>query len=287
MTANKHYTRFAAVLSTINEEGISPLDKLQTPCNEAIYAELWLAVQGFINHYVLRSKSHLNLKGELVEGNADKVRLLVSRGVELEDIRGNILTHVLCKMDYILAQPIEKQINYTYRMINNCVYDEFRKLPPADVIVVSLHDKVKGRNISSEDASELQDFISDPNTPEDEITARETVNEVFMTRRTEVLNEIVLLSNKPAEVFVCLSKHLGMKPAAISDMLMKKGVTASFAAVLMSISDKFDIPLGEIRNHLANKDITEESVKLDTNDGSKVSAQISRLVYRAGKRLSR
>lgn len=288
MKNNKYYTELVSVFSAISENEISSRDKLQMPCNQNIYAELWFATQNFINYFALASKSHRSSKGGYVVGNAEKVRTLVSRGIELEDIRRNILTHVLNKMDYILAQPIEKQINYTYHVINNCVYDEFRKLPPADVAVVSLHDKIKGKNVSTEDTTELQDFISDHTTPEDEIVARETLNEILMTRKAKVLDEITLLASKPAEIFVRLcSKHLDMKPAAIANLLFEKGVTASFATVLMLVSDKYDIPLDMIRNHLTNKAITEEAVKLDTNDESKVSAQISRLVYRADKRLKK
>lgn len=288
MTTNKHYKRFTSILSTINLKGISTAEELCAPCNEGIYAELWLAAQNFINYFALASKSHRNSKGEYVKGNADKVRTLVSHGLDLEDIRGDILVHILSKMNRILSQPPEKQANYVYKTINNCIYSQLRKLSPADVVVVSLQDKVKRSDASGENASEIQDFIADFNTPEDEIVAKETVNEIFMNKRAEVLNEITFLANKPTEVFVRLcSKHLGMKPAAIAELLLKKGVTTSFSMVLMFVSDKFDISLGEIYNHLTNKAITEESVKLDTNDKTQISAQISRLVYRADRRLSK
>ena len=173
-------------------------------------------------------------------------------------------------------------------MINNCVYDEFRKLPPADMVVVSIHDKVKGNNNSSKNTSELQDFISAPTTPEDELIAKETLQEIFAAAQAEVLEEIARLANKPAEVFVHMcSKHLNMKPAAIAELLFKNGPAASFATMLMSISNKFNIPLDEIRSHLGHKVITEASVKLDTNDESDVRAQVSRLAYRASKRLKK
>lgn len=286
MTNQKHCERLEAVLSSISKQGIQTIAELKRPDNEALYAELWLAVQNFINFYALYSKSHYNAQKERVEGNAEKIRTLLSRGVLLEDIRGNILVHLLSKFDLVLAQPVEKQKNYCYRIVNNCVINEFRKLPPAGMDVVSLHDKIKGGKASSDDACEVQNFIADPNTPEEEYMARERVKELFTAKREELLKEITLLAKKPAEVLVRLcSKHLNMKPAAISALLIENGATTAYAKVLRAVSEKYHVDLDTIRKLVASNAITQESLKLDTADETKVSAQISRLVYRAEHRL--
>ncbi|WP_434309867.1 hypothetical protein [Hominifimenecus sp. rT4P-3] len=286
MTNQKHCERLEAVLSSISEQGIRTIAELKHPGNETLYAELWLAVQNFINFYALYSKSHYNAQKERVEGNAEKIRTLLSRGVLLEDIRSNILVHLLSKFDLVLAQPVEKQKNYCYRIVNNCVIDEFRKLPPAGIDVVSLHDKVKGGKVSSDDACELQNFIADPNTPEEEYLARERVKEIFAAKKEDLLNEITLLAKKPAEVLVRLcSKHLNMKPAAISALLMENGAAAAYAKVLKAVSEKYHVDLDAIRELVSSNAITQDSFKLDTIDEAKVSAQISRLAYRAEHRL--
>lgn len=286
MKTNKHYERLRTILSVINERGISSTSELQKPCHNKIYAELWFAVQGFINYCALCSKTHFNSERKQVHGNSEKIRALRSSGFEVEDIQGDILVHVFSKMDMILKQPFEKQINYTYRIINNCIYDQFRKLPPIGMSVVSLNDKIKGKNISPEDACEIQDLVADYNTPEDQTIAWETVNEIYEAKRASIFNEIALLYQKPSEVFVQLcSKHLNMKPAAITKLLLDKGVTESFTIVLIAVANEFSIPLNSLRNALKNKVVSEESLKLDTKDESKVSAQVSRLIYRAGKRL--
>ena len=286
MNINKYYSRFASVLSIINQHSITSKEELDAPCNEALCVDLWYAAQDFINHYALASKTHRNSKSEIVEGNAEKIRTLVSRGFDLNDIRGDILAHVFSKMDHILAQPLEKQVFYVYRTINNCVYDQLRKLPPTGVVVMSLQDKVKGADASSENGSEIQDFIADPNTLEDEVIAKETVNELYLVKKAEIIREISLLADRPAEVLARLcAKHLAMKPAAIARMLAEYGASTAYAKALMSVADKFGIQADEIRKPLSFKAITDESLKLDTGDENQISAQVSRLVYRADKRL--
>lgn len=293
MTSNKHADRFSAVLTMVNNMAISSYEELNKPTNENLYTELWLATQNFINYYALTSKSSRNYKGERIDGNAEKVRALIARGADLDDIRSEILVHVISKLDYILKQPIEKQVNYTYRMINNYVYSELRKMPPADIKLVSLQDQVSGNSNSDDDTSELQDFISNGISAEDEVLAWETVREKFSARkveeseqRTSILKEISCLSEKPAEVFVRLScKHLALKPAKVAEMLMEKGAVTAYAEVISLISKNYNIRLSDIRLAMGASVITDESLKLDSRDVSKVRAQISRLTYRAEKSL--
>lgn len=293
MTSNKHANRYAAVLTMVKNQAISCYDELNSPKYEFLYTELWLATQNFINFYALASKSSRNSKGERIDGNAERVRALISHGVELDDIRSEVLVHVLSKMDYILKQPIEKQVNYTYRMINNYIYTELRKLPPANIKLLSLQDQVAGSRNADDDTSELQDFISNSISAEDEVLARETVREMFNTRKVEeseqkisILKEISRLSEKPAEVFVRLAcKHLAMKPAKVAEMLMEKGAVTAYTEVINLISKKYHILLSDIRFALGANEITDKSLKVDSGDESKVRAQISRLTYRAEKNL--
>ena len=297
MITNKHANRYAAVLTKINEKAICSYAELSNPVYEGLCEELWFATQNFINFCALTSKSSRNCKGERIDGNAERIRVLISQGIELDDIRSEILVHVISKMDYILKQPIEKQVNYTYRMVNNCVYDAFGKLPPADIKLVSLNDQVLGKSNSEEDNSELQDFISDGISAEDEVVAQETVVEKILAKKTEdevrakelkasIIKEISLLAQKPAEVFVRLAcKHLALKPAKVATMLMEKGAVTAYAEVINMISKNYHISLSDIRFALGANMITDKALKVDTGDENKVRAQISRLTYRAEKNL--
>lgn len=78
-----------------------------------------------------------------------------------------------------------------------------------------------------------------------------------------------------------------MKPRQLAGMIIDKGCELAYAEIIFEVAKQNSIELSEIRNIIAGHELTAESVKADTNSAEQVAGQISRLVYRADKRLSK
>ena len=299
MTNNKHYERLASILSTIEEKGISTAYDLKAPKNKALWDELYFATQDFINYYALASKTSKNKKGDIVPGNTDKVKFLTEEGgMELYDIQMDILLHVIKKIDYVLAQsPVAKKTSYAYKIVNNEVNSMLRKLPP--VVLVPWGTPINSD--TNEDGAVLADIVGDDTTynPERLYFKRETINELKKElkakkareqaeKRETILNEITILNKRPSEVLCRLAcTHLSMKPRELAVLIIDKGCELAYAEIIFEVAKQNRIELSEIRNIIAGYELTAESVKADTNSAEQVAGQISRLVYRADKRLGK
>lgn len=296
---NKFYERFESILSTIEENGICTVDELKLVKNSALWNELYFATQDFINYYALASKTSKNKKGEIISGNATKVKFLIEDGgMELYDIQMDILLHIIKKADYILAQfPVSKKVFYTFRIVNNEINNMLRSLPPVDI--VSWDTPINSD--TNEDGAILSEIIGD-NTynPERLHFEHETVQELRKeleakqarerTKKKEaILHEIALLSKRPAEMMVRLANiHLSMKPRQLASLIINKGCELTYAEILFEvIKQNNSIKLSEICSIIAGHELTTESLKANTNSVKQVAGQISRLLYRANKRLSK
>lgn len=295
MTNNKHYERLASILSKIEEKGISTADELKVSKNKALWDELYFATQDFINYYALASKTSKNKKGEIVPGNADKVKFLIEEsGMELYDIEMSILLHVIKKMNYVLVQsPVEKKTFYTYKIVNNEVNSMLRKLPPAELVPWD----TPINSDTNEDGAVLADIIGDDNNPERLYFVREAIKELNAKRAREqaekretILHEITILNKRPSELLCRLaSTHLKpkMKPRELASQIIDKGCELAYAEIIFEVAKQNGIKLSVIRDIIAGHELTAESVKADTNSAEQVAGQISRLIYRAHKRLSK
>ncbi len=298
MTSNKHYERFVSILSKIEENGISTADELRLPKNANLSNELYFATQNFINYFALASKTGKTKTGKIVPGNADKVKFLIENGgMDLYDIQMDILLHIMKKLDHILAQsPVSKKVFYTYRIVNNKVNDLWRKLPPVEVVP---WDTPINSDIN-ENGAVLADIIGDSTYDPDAILlAKETVGERIAKSNAEqakkraekkkvIFHEIELLRKRPAEVMVRLAvTHLSMKPRQLASLILDKGPDLAYAEILLEIAKRNDIELSEIRDMIAGRKLTPESVKADTNDHDQVASQVSRISYRANHRLDK
>lgn len=298
MNNNKHYERFASILSTIEESGISTADELKLVKNTALWDELYFATQNFVNYYALASKTSKNKKGEIISGNADKVKFLIEDGgMELYDIQMDILVHIIKKVNYILAQsPVSKKIFYTFRIVNNEVNNMLRSLPPVKAVPWD----TPINSDTNEDGAVLSEVVGD-NTynPEHLHVERETIKELkkelkakqardLVEKKESIMREVALLSKRPAEVMVRLAcTHLSMKPRELAGLIIDKGCELAYAEIIFEVAKQNHIELSEIRNIIAGHELTVESVKADTNSAEQVAGQISRLVYRADKRLNK
>lgn len=292
-------TTFVNILNTIHEVGITT--KAALMADQLLYTEFWFALKDFCA-FALRSKTNgKNSDGEIRLGNIGKIDVLEIRGATTRDeIETDCVIKIIEKLDLVLRQPIEKQKNYCYAICNNMVNDCFRKLPPDDFKIVSLNSTIEGASVAAEDAYTYEDIIADDTyNPECLHVERETVKELkkelkakqareLAEKKESILHEVALLSKRPAEVMVRLAcTHLCMKPRELAGLIIDKGCELAYAEIIFEVAKQNHIELSEIRNIIAGHELTAESVKADTNSAEQVAGQISRLVYRADKRLSK
>ena len=292
-------TTFVNILNTIHKEGITTKVALMT--DQLLYTDFWFALKDF-SHFTLLSKtSGKNAEGEILPGNSGKIDVLENRGATTRDeLETDCVIKIIEKLDLVLRQPIEKQKNYCYTICNNMVNDCFRKLPPDDFKIVSLSSTIEGTSVVAEDAYTYEDIIADDTyNPERMHVERETVRELKkklkakqareqVEKKEAILREVALLSKRPAEVMVRLGcTHLSMKPRELAGLIIDKGCELAYAEIIFEVAKQNSIELSEIRSIIAGHELTAESIKADTNSAEQVAGQISRLVYRADKRLSK
>lgn len=289
---------FVNILNTLYKEGIKTRSALML--DHKLCDSFWFATQDFAR-YTLRSKtSGVNKNGETLPGNVYKVDVLENLGISKEDILADCVTKIIDKLDLVLKQPIEKQKNYCYRICNNVVIDYFHNLPPADFKLISLQDNIKSSEVSLEDACTYDELIGcDTYNAERIFIEHETCHELtdilkdkkaqeLAAKREAIFNEIILLSKKPAEILVRMAcTHLNMKPRELAKKLVKYGIDYTYANVLFEVSKKNHIRVDDLHNALSNSKLTADAIKSDTKNEKIVSAQISRLVYRANQKLSK
>lgn len=290
---------FVNILNTIHKEGIT--SKAVLMADQLLYTDFWFALKDFCHFALLSKTGGKNNKGEILPGNSGKIDALEIRGVTTRDeIETDCVIKIIEKLDLVLRQPIEKQKNYCYTICNNMVNDCFRRLPPNDFKVVPLNGTIEGTGIDAEDAYTYEDVIPDFTYDPDRVfSEKETIKELTKELRAKqareqtekkesILHEIALLSKRPAEVMVRLAcTHLGMKPRELANMIISKGCELTYAEVIFDVAKKNNIELASIRNIIADHKVTAESVKADTNEHDAVAGQISRLVYRADKRINK
>lgn len=292
-------TTFVNILNTIHKEGITTKVALMT--DQLLYTDFWFALKDFCHFALLSKTSGKNAEGEILPGNSGKIDVLENRGATTRDeLETDCVIKIIEKLDLVLRQPIEKQKNYCYTICNNMVNDCFRKLPPDDFKIVSLSSTIEGTSVVAEDAYTYEDIIADDTyNPERMHVERETVRELKkklkakqareqVEKKEAILREVALLSKRPAEVMVRLGcTHLSMKPRELAGLIIDKGCELAYAEIIFEVAKQNSIELSEIRSIIAGHELTAESIKADTNSAEQVAGQISRLVYRADKRLSK
>ena len=283
---NKHYERFENALDALAKEGIETMKELNA--HEMIKDELWLSLIGFINHVILHSKSYRNSAGERKDGNWSRVCYLVMRGVDIEDIRSDILLHIMERFDKVLQVEEKRRLSYVFVIGNNKIVDMLRSMPPKGLFVS--WEEIVFDNDSDNECT-LERYIADSApSPAEEIIMKETIHEIWESTRNRIVNEMCFLSSKPEELFVriCLD-YLKMKPAALTKYIVAYGAERCFAEALIRVAKKYHIKSVKISECLARGILREELLKYDvTNpDNAKISAQISRLSWRATNRIKK
>lgn len=269
--------KFESTLNTIHNKGITTKSALMK--NADLCAELWLATKDYIDHYVLLSKTSKNSKGETTVGNSAKIAELSKHAVcDREDIENDCLIKIMDKLDLILAKPIAVQQYYSYKIINNVVNQACRDfLPPDNYIIVSLQDTI-GYSSDDEEDFTYESIATDNVTPESKIDEEDSV------RCLEDFYYSNLIAQKPAQAFAHLSGACGMKNSTVKNMLLEKGKDFTFNYVINKSNYELFGYLNEAEYEklkVVFSLITDENLKLNTNDPDTIGDQISKLRNRA------
>ena len=295
----KTCVNFINALEKINSENISTLSDLMA--NQALYSSFWFATGEFVKYALSSKTSGKNEKGEPLPGNAYKVEKLEKLGATTaEDIENDCVIKIISKLDLVLKQPLKKQKNYCYRIVNNMVIDCYRALPPEDIELIYLNEVVKSHRVDAEDSCTYEDLIGDTTyNGETVFIERETIKDLTKTlkakkdrelaeKKQTILSEISMLSARAPEVFVRLSKHLGIKTGNLATRIIEDGYENTFAQIIVDVAIKYDIALEKIRNIITINRVTEESCKKDkglikllSEDPKVVADQISKYANRA------
>ena len=290
---------FINILNTIHEEGITT--KAALMADQLLYTNFWFAVKDFCHFALLSKTGGKNAEGEILPGNSGKIDVLETRDATTrEELETDCIIKIIEKLDLVLHQPIEKQKNYCYAISNNMVNDCFRKLPPDDFKIVPLNSTIEGTSVAAEDAYTYEDIIADDTyNPERIHVEHETVRELKKglkaklareqaEKKETILREVALLSKRPAEVMVRLAcTHLNMKPRKLAGLIIDKGCELAYSEIIFEVAKHNGIEISEIRSIIAGHKLAAESIKADTNSAEQVAGQVSRLVYRANKRLNK
>lgn len=286
-------TTFVTILHTLHRQGITTREALMA--DQTQYTRFWLALQEFCHFALLSRTSGKNVRGEIRPGNTAKIEWLESRGLTTRaELETDCMIRIMEKLDLVLRQPLEKQKNYCYVICNHLVNDCFRTLPPDEGKVISLNDTLPGNRVAAEEACSYGDILPDDTyNPERLYIEEETIRELRAWQRSalakqkeNVLREVCLLSKYPAEVMVRLAcKYLGMKPRELAGLITEMGYEPAYAKIILAVSRQNGMEPSEIRAILADQMGNPEAVKADSHRVEQVSGQISRLLYRAGKRL--
>lgn len=284
----KTYAPFENILNVIHQNGIFTSATLMG--NQELYTKLWFVATEFAN-FCLHSKTNgVDEEGNVKTGNAGKIEVLIECGLTTrEDVQSDCVMKIMSKLDLILAQPLEKQYNYCYKICNNVVNDQFRKLQPKGIEFISLQETIKGKRVSQENACAYEDMIGDYTyNGEKQYIEQEALCEMITAKRNEVVREIKQLAKKPAEVLVHMATaHLGIKPRELAERIATKGGEVTYAEILFDVAKKVDLEISELRSLVKNVSFSEKSIKADTRDAKIIAKQVSRLVWRAKDNLKK
>lgn len=261
---NKHYERYAAVLSAIEDCNISTAAELKLDKNTALWDELCFATQNFINCFCLTSKTSRKKNGEFTYGNADKVKFLIkNEGKELYDIQMDILCHTISNINHILSQSsVCKKVNYTYRSVNNFINDYLRKLPP-DGRVVSWDETVKGSRSSANNATYAELVPDNRYNAECVLVEKESQRELALIeeekkrkalaeQRDALLSDVRILAGRPSLVLVRVATtYCGMKPKNLANIIIADGLLKTYVNVIAEAAKKFRIKSADLRSVLS------------------------------------
>lgn len=282
MADHKNDLQYRALLAELHARSITTLDALRQPSSADLYQALFFTLQGYIGGYVLQGRSCINARGERTPGNWAKASYLVGAyGASWEELRDMLMLHVFEKLPKILANPLEQQANYTYKVVTNRLNDLCKQAPPADMVFLSLDEE---RSHGLEQGLRLEDCIADPFFFEDALVARDAAEEARLAKLTLIRHEIAVLARKPGQVLVRLAEaYLGWKPRVIVTLILREGAEAACKQVTEQLAACYGLSAVEVFGPLPVP--LDKSLCFDLDDPDKVRAKVYNLAHQAGKRL--
>lgn len=246
-------------IATLN---IKNLEKLRA--NSELYKEFFLNLDSFITGTVLRSKKNIIQLSDLTR----------EYGVDADDIRFDCLERCVSKLNLILANDLEFQIPYLYKICNNMIITCYRKAVKQHSTTVSLNETI-GNHSDKDDSKEsksLEDFTVDTK-------ANTESNFIAKTQVLEILHKYS--NNADSLLCAIAAKIAGDKPAEIAQIIIDAGsVEKALIYYTQDIQEMFMISYDELPT-LPHVKSTGLSKLISKESSSKVvSAKISSILNR-------
>lgn len=246
-------------IATLN---IKNLEKLRA--NSELYKEFFLNLDSFITGTVLRSKKNIIQLSDLTR----------EYGVDADDIRFDCLERCVSKLNLILANDLEFQIPYLYKICNNMIITCYRKAVKQHSTTVSLNETI-GNHSDKDDSKEsksLEDFTVDTK-------ANTESNFIVKTQVLEILHKYS--NNADSLLCAIAAKIAGDKPAEIAQIIIDAGsVEKALIYYTQDIQEMFMISYDELPT-LPHVKSTGLSKLISKESSSKVvSAKISNILNR-------
>ncbi|PWT28811.1 hypothetical protein [Butyrivibrio fibrisolvens] len=249
-------------LSKTNSLGIKT--RYQLSKHEALYAEVFLAIDSFITGTAFRSHTNVNRLLELKD-----------LGVDIEDVHYDTLERCIDKLDLVLANDLDQQIPYIYRIVNNKLIDTFRNTIKEHNMVITL-DETPDRHDGDDDSKKtktLEDYLSDKSaSAESRLIAKE---------------EVLALCEKycgNADALLCMiaTKVLNDTPREIAKVLLSAGsVTKALMIYQDELSGIYSIMPEEFPVIApVKKTGLSKVLSSSKNEAKIVSAKISNIINR-------
>lgn len=246
-------------IATLN---IKNLEKLRA--NSELYKEFFLNLDSFITGTVLRSKKNIIQLSDLTR----------EYGVDADDIRFDCLERCVSKLNLILANDLEFQIPYLYKICNNMIITCYRKAVKQHSTTVSLNETI-GNHSDKDDSKEsksLEDFTVDTK-------ANTESNFIAKNQVLEILHKYS--NNADSLLCAIAAKIAGDKPAEIAQIIIDAGsVEKALIYYTQDIQEMFMISYDELPT-LPHVKSTGLSKLISKESSSKVvSAKISNILNR-------
>lgn len=251
-----------STLTKIETLNIKNQEKLRA--NSELYKEFFLNLDSFITGTVLRSKKNIIQLSDLTR----------EYGVDADDIRFDCLERCVSKLNLILANDLEFQIPYLYKICNNMIITCYRKAVKQHSTTVSLNETI-GNHSDKDDSKEsksLEDFTVDTK-------ANTESNFIAKTQVLEILHKYS--NNADSLLCAVAAKIAGDKPAEIAQIIIDAGsVEKALIYYTQDIQEMFMISYDELPT-LPHVKSTGLSKLISKESSSKVvSAKISNILNR-------
>jgi len=269
---NEHadVTALKTALREIREHGITNVQELRLDKNGLLYDNLWECCYNFIAHCALRTTANRSRVYRLLEMDVKEN----DQKLKEHDLAYDALLHVMKKTDYFLLAPEAQQISSYMEAVNNFLIDVFRKQQKTCTRNISINTPVAGKD--GDDTGEIGELLPDGGV---------NIESDYFSREL-VCRAVSLLSSKRDELLAytgCVL--LGYKPADLAEIIYESGADQALADTMYELCDTYSISHSELLGFL--KTPKDKNSLKDYEEKKEISAQVSRLIYRASPKVTK